>query len=83
MAKHGTTVRIQCAGLNYFDADKFRSNAVVDFGDVYEVPMELAEQYKTDRRGAIGTLLTEVEAHMRAVKIITPSYEELQMLNIL
>jgi len=77
MAKYGTKVRIQCAGLNYFDADKFRSNAVVDFGDVYEVPMELAEQYKTDRRGAIGKLLEEVETRMRAVKVIMPTYEEL------
>jgi glycerol-3-phosphate O-acyltransferase/dihydroxyacetone phosphate acyltransferase len=54
MAKYDIRVKIQCVGLNYFDVDTFRSNAVVNFGEPYEIPRELAELYKTNKREAIG-----------------------------
>jgi glycerol-3-phosphate O-acyltransferase/dihydroxyacetone phosphate acyltransferase len=60
MAKYGIPVSIQCVGLNYYEGYKFRSNAAINFGPTYTIPMELAEQYKVDRRGAIATLLEEI-----------------------
>ncbi|KAL2376447.1 hypothetical protein RJZ90_007512 [Blastomyces dermatitidis] len=71
-------VKIVPCGMNYFHAHKFRSRAVVEFGNPIEVPRELVEMYKAgNRREAIGTLLNTIYQALVAVTVVGPDYETL------
>jgi glycerol-3-phosphate O-acyltransferase/dihydroxyacetone phosphate acyltransferase len=64
--------------LNYFNADKFRSRAVVEFGRPLTVPAELVEMYKRggeDKKQACSDLLSKIHKALRAVTVNTPDYE--------
>lgn len=60
-AKHQIKIMLQPVGLNYFKGHKFRSKVLVEFGLPQEVPKELVELYKTNRREAISKLLVSIE----------------------
>jgi glycerol-3-phosphate O-acyltransferase/dihydroxyacetone phosphate acyltransferase len=67
-------------GMNYFHAHKFRSRAVIEFGNPLEVPRELVEKYKNgDRRGAVGPLLELIYQSLVAVTVTSPDYETLMV----
>ena len=40
---------------------KFRSKVIVEFGGAFEIPMEYAKLYETNKREAISKLLKKVE----------------------
>lgn len=80
MTKYDIPVAIQCVGLNYFQGHKFRSRVAVNFGTAYNVPHRLADLYKVDKKRAIATLLSEIEARMKDVWATAPSYEELSLI---
>ncbi|KAJ3101157.1 hypothetical protein HDU97_001623 [Phlyctochytrium planicorne] len=71
MAEHeGLNVKIVPCGLNYFHADKFRSRAVIEFGDPIEIPPEYVTKYRqggTDRRFAVGSLLDTIYKSLKTV----------------
>lgn len=71
-------IKIVPVGLNYFNRDKFRSEVVVEFSNPYEVPVELSELYKKNKREAVEILLAEIESKMKAVTLTAPSYQELR-----
>eukprot|EP00927_Polykrikos_kofoidii_P017338 TRINITY_DN1788_c0_g1_i1.p1 TRINITY_DN1788_c0_g1~~TRINITY_DN1788_c0_g1_i1.p1 ORF type:complete len:567 (-),score=85.79 TRINITY_DN1788_c0_g1_i1:31-1731(-) len=71
-------VQILPCGLNYFEAYKFRSRVVVEFGQPFTVPTELVEQYRTDKRGAVESLMKMVQDGMEAAIPATQDYAELQ-----
>eukprot|EP00928_Gymnodinium_smaydae_P009824 TRINITY_DN13679_c0_g3_i1.p1 TRINITY_DN13679_c0_g3~~TRINITY_DN13679_c0_g3_i1.p1 ORF type:complete len:573 (-),score=80.79 TRINITY_DN13679_c0_g3_i1:84-1592(-) len=71
-------VQICPCGLNYYEPYKFRSRVVVEFGQPIKVPMELAEQYKVDRRGAVQALMNLVQEAMVGVVPGARNYEEMQ-----
>merc|ERR1719329_2103024 len=50
-------VRIVPVGLNYFEPYRFRSRVVVEFGEPIVCPLEAAEKYKTDKRGAVRDIM--------------------------
>ncbi|KAG8530947.1 uncharacterized protein KY384_004304 [Bacidia gigantensis] len=69
-------------GMNYFHAHKFRSRAVVEFGNPVEIPVEYVELYKKgERRDAIGRLLDLVYQALVTVTVTTPDYETLMMIH--
>lgn len=66
--------------MNYFHAHKFRSRAVIEFGNPIEVPKELVEQFKQgERREAVGALLDIIYQSLVAVTVTGPDYETLMV----
>jgi glycerol-3-phosphate O-acyltransferase / dihydroxyacetone phosphate acyltransferase len=73
-------LKIVPCGMNYFHAHKFRSRAVVEFGNPIEVPMELVEQYKRgERREAVSALLDTIYHALLAVTVTASDYETLMV----
>lgn len=72
------SIKIVGCGLKYFNPHKFRSKAMIEFSEPYEVPRELVEEYKTDKREAVSKLLKRIERRMRDVVFHADNYEELQ-----
>lgn len=73
-------LKIIPCGMNYFHAHKFRSRAVVEFGNPIEVPTELIELYKNgERREATSQLLETVYQALVAVTVTSPDYDTLMV----
>jgi glycerol-3-phosphate O-acyltransferase / dihydroxyacetone phosphate acyltransferase len=83
LAKYpGTKLRIVPCGLHYFHADKFRSRAAVEYGEIIEVPIELVDQYKLggkSKREAIGLLLDTIHVRLKALTVQAPDYDSLMV----
>jgi glycerol-3-phosphate O-acyltransferase/dihydroxyacetone phosphate acyltransferase len=74
-------VKIVPCGMNYFHAHKFRSRAVIEFGNPIEVPPELVQMYKSgQRREAVGSLLDTIYQGLVAVTVTSPDYETLMVI---
>lgn len=74
-------LKIVPCGMNYFHAHKFRSRAVVEFGNPVEVPKELVELYKSgERREAVSQLLDTVYHALVAVTVTSPDYDTLMLI---
>jgi len=74
-------LKIVPCGMNYFHAHKFRSRAVVEFGNPIEVPKELVELYKNgERREAVGQLLDTVYQALVAVTVTSSDYDTLMLI---
>ena len=54
-------IKILPVGLNYFKREEFRSIVNIEFGKAFEIPMEWADLYKTNKREATEKLLNEIE----------------------
>ena len=73
-------VKIVPVGMNYFNAHKFRSRAVIEFGAPIDIEPELVEQYSSGRkRDAVGTVLDRVHDALSAVTVQAPDYETLML----
>ena len=71
-------------GLNYYHADRFRSRAVVEYGDPIKIPIELVEQYLaggTQKRNAVGLLLDTVSVAINNLTVQASDFETLMMLH--
>lgn len=80
-ANPDSELKIVPCGMNYFHAHKFRSRAVIEFGNPVEVPKELVEMYKNgERREAIGQLLETVYQALVAVTVTSPDYDTLMLI---
>lgn len=74
-------LKIVPCGMNYFHAHKFRSRAVIEFGNPVEVPKELVELYKSgERREAVSQLLDTVYQSLVAVTVTSPDYDTLMLI---
>ncbi|KAJ5665913.1 uncharacterized protein N7477_008361 [Penicillium maclennaniae] len=74
-------LKIVPCGMNYFHAHKFRSRAVIEFGNPIEVPKEIVEQFKQgDRRESVGALLDIIYQSLVAVTVTSPDYETLMVI---
>ncbi len=74
-------LKIIPCGMNYFHAHKFRSRAVIEFGNPIEVPTELVEMYKRgERRDAVSQLLDTVYQALVAVTVTSPDYDTLMLI---
>lgn len=74
-------LKIIPCGMNYFHAHKFRSRAVIEFGNPVEVPSKLVEMYKRgERREAVSQLLETVYQALVAVTVTSPDYDTLMLI---
>lgn len=74
-------LKIVPCGMNYFHAHKFRSRAVVEFGNPIDIPKELVELYRNgERREAVGQLLDTVYQSLVAVTVTSPDYDTLMLI---
>ncbi|KAI5842867.1 hypothetical protein BZA05DRAFT_477395 [Tricharina praecox] len=74
-------LKIVPAGMNYFHAHKFRSRAVIEFGNPIEVPKELVEMYRGgEKREAVRALLELIYNGLLAVTVTSPDYDTLMVI---
>ncbi|KAF9086482.1 hypothetical protein BGX27_003178 [Mortierella sp. AM989] len=76
-------LKIVCCGLNYFHPHRFRSRAVVEFGEPLTVSPELVELYQkggSEKRQACGKLLHIIYETLRSVTFNAPDYETLMVI---
>lgn len=74
-------VTIVPVGMNYFNAHKFRSRCVIEFGQPISIDPELVEKYKAgERREAVGTVLNEVQDALKSVTLQAPDYDTLMLI---
>lgn len=74
-------VTIVPVGMNYFNAHKFRSRCVIEFGQPISVDDELVQKYKAgDRREAVGQVLNEVQDALKSVTLQAPDYDTLMLI---
>ncbi|PJF18725.1 Glycerol-3-phosphate o-acyltransferase [Paramicrosporidium saccamoebae] len=70
-------------GLNYFNPDKFRSRAMVEYGEPVVVDHALVELFKmggNHRREACGRLLEQIYYSLCSVTVNVPDFETLQVM---
>jgi glycerol-3-phosphate O-acyltransferase/dihydroxyacetone phosphate acyltransferase len=78
----GLDLTILPCGLSYFNPHKFRSRAVVEFGEPVKVsPDQVAafKQGKEAKREAVGSLLKTIQDALSAVTQQAPDYETLAL----
>jgi glycerol-3-phosphate O-acyltransferase/dihydroxyacetone phosphate acyltransferase len=77
-----TNVTVVPVGMNYFHAHKFRSRAVVEFGDPVPISPELLHNFKNGKkRESIGQLLNGMHQALSAVTMTAPDFETLMVRN--
>ena len=76
-------VTIVPVGLTYFSAHKFRSRAVIEFGDPIVVEPEILQSFKngTGKRAAIGTIMAETSKALKSLTVSAPDFEALQLIH--
>jgi glycerol-3-phosphate O-acyltransferase/dihydroxyacetone phosphate acyltransferase len=78
----GTNVSIVPVGMNYFHAHKFRSRAVIEFGDPVHIPPGLVDSFKDGkRRESIGSLLGGITQSLAAVTMSAPDFDTLMVIS--
>ncbi|KAI8063930.1 hypothetical protein BC940DRAFT_327244 [Gongronella butleri] len=68
----GLDVKIVPCGLNYFHAHRFRSRAVIEFGNPITIPADLIEKFKqggNDKREACSSLLETISYALKSVTV--------------
>ncbi|TPX49748.1 hypothetical protein SeLEV6574_g01305 [Synchytrium endobioticum] len=84
MAQHpGLDVKIVPVGLNYFNPDRFRSRAVVEYGEPISVTRKQVEQFKkggADKRAACGALLDTIYQALKQITVTAPDYDTLMLI---
>jgi glycerol-3-phosphate O-acyltransferase/dihydroxyacetone phosphate acyltransferase len=79
-AKPDCNLKIIPVGMNYFHAHKFRSRAVIEFGNAIEVPVELAQKFQAgERRETIGHMLEIIREGLMSVTVTAPDYDTLMV----
>ena len=79
-SKPDCNLKIIPVGMNYFHAHKFRSRAVIEFGNAIEVPVELAQKFQAgERRETIGQMLETIREGLMSVTVTAPDYDTLMV----
>lgn len=73
-------IQIVPLGLNYFHPHRFRSRAVVEFGQPIEVTKQDGEEYIQDSRKAVGKLMDTISLKLKEVTINCDDYDTLMAL---
>lgn len=75
-------VKIVPCGMNYFNAHKFRSRAVVEFGHPIEIPKELVKKYANPEtnKESVKELLDIVTTGLKAVTVTCEDYDTLMVI---
>ncbi|KAF7724576.1 hypothetical protein EC973_000884 [Apophysomyces ossiformis] len=76
-------LKIVPVGLNYFHPDRFRSRAVISYGQPIEIDREDVEKFKKggkEKREAVTRLLDQSDEAFKTVTINAPDYDTLKMI---
>ncbi|KTW28245.1 uncharacterized protein T551_02664 [Pneumocystis jirovecii RU7] len=77
----GMELKIVPCGMNYFNAHRFRSRAVLEFGMPLEIPQELVDRYRAgERHEAVRAVLDMIYNALLAVTVRTADYETLMFI---
>ncbi|CCU76878.1 Glycerol-3-phosphate O-acyltransferase 2 [Blumeria hordei DH14] len=80
-AEPNSNLKIVPCGMNYFHAHKFRSRAVIEFGNPIQVPEKLVTLYRNgERREAVSQLLDTIYQSLVAVTVTSPDYDTLMLI---
>lgn len=83
MAKYdGLEIDIVPVGLNYFNPDRFRSRAVIEFGEPIKISKQMVEMYKaggSEKRRACEALIEATKKVLGAVTLTAPDYDTLMV----
>ncbi|MBW0505626.1 hypothetical protein O181_045341 [Austropuccinia psidii MF-1] len=77
------TVQIVPVGLSYFHPHRFRSRAVVEFGDPIQIPQDLVRDFEKgdeDKKSAIAKVMELVYDGLKSVTVQAPDYDTLQVI---
>ncbi|KAI7872704.1 hypothetical protein BDF14DRAFT_1872913 [Spinellus fusiger] len=84
MAKYpGLEVKIVPCGLNYFHAHRFRSRAVIEFGNPISIPSYLVDQFKQSgdqKREACSLLLDMIYCALKSVTVNVSNEQTLMVI---
>lgn len=74
-------VKIVPCGMNYFNAHKFRSRAVIEFGHPIEISQDLVKKYNNPEtnRDSVKELLETISTGLRAVTVNCQDFETLMV----
>lgn len=74
-------VKIVPCGMNYFHPHRFRSRAVVEFGEPIEISKELVHKYHNPdtNKEAVKELLDTITKGLKSVTVTCPDYETLMV----
>ncbi|GMG21535.1 unnamed protein product [Ambrosiozyma monospora] len=75
-----TEVNIVPCGLNYFHPNKFRSRAVLEFGEPIVISSKDGKEYEADAKSKVDSIMSEITDAMKAVTQQSPDYETLQVI---
>lgn len=77
----GLNVKIVPVGMNYFHPHKFRSRALLEFGDPIEIDESLLKMYSNSETSseAVKILLDEITKGVKAVTVTCPDFESLSV----
>ncbi|CAK9437893.1 uncharacterized protein LODBEIA_P22710 [Lodderomyces beijingensis] len=75
-------VKIVPCGMNYFSAHKFRSRAVIEFGDPITIQQELVKKYANPEtsKEAVRELLDLISTGLKAVTVTCEDFETLMLI---
>jgi glycerol-3-phosphate O-acyltransferase/dihydroxyacetone phosphate acyltransferase len=84
LAKYpGCNVKIVPTGLHYyFHGHKFRSRAVVEYGEPISIPIELVDQYRKGgilKRQAVASVLEKLQIQLKALTLESPDFDTLMV----
>lgn len=84
MAKYpGLDVKIVPCGLNYFHAHRFRSRAVIEFGNPITISKDMVEQFKKggqEKRDACSSLLDTIFYALKSVTVNAANEQTLMVI---
>lgn len=82
-AARDANVAIVPVGMNYFHPHKFRSRAVVEFGEPLYINQELAQEYANGgpegKKTSVAKLMAQIMDALQLVTINCPDYETLMV----
>ncbi|KAJ8606503.1 hypothetical protein CTAYLR_005899 [Chrysophaeum taylorii] len=87
--RHGeplrSKLRVAAVGLNYFSGHRFRSRVFVDYGEPFEIPQKLIDEYKdpATKRHAADQLMQQILTAVKAVTVQAPDHNTQELLYML
>ena len=83
--KRGLNIPIVPVGLNYFDQNRFRGRAIIEYGEPIYLDPDTLSDYRAggDRKKAVcSNLLKNIEDAMRSVIVTAPDYNTLKHVHV-
>ncbi|KAK0120426.1 hypothetical protein ONS96_010642 [Cadophora gregata f. sp. sojae] len=78
----GTPLTIVPVGMNYFSAHKFRSRAVIEFGDAVTVSAATIHDFRNgNKREAVRLVMADISVALAAVTVSAPDFETLNIIH--